>query len=120
MDACRAGHLSCAISELVLAEARKALWLKSDIWARERLLKSAGSPSVQIFGIPVEDQLQEMSGQVVTKDRHVVVSAIESGCDFLVTLDRKHLLIPSILALPLPFVIQTPGDYFQNITYGFN
>jgi len=119
MDACRVGHLPCVISELVLAEARKALWLKSDVWVRERLLKFAGSPSIRILGIPTEDQIQEVFDQVVPKDRHVIASANESGCGFLLTLDRKHLLISSILALPLPFVIQTPGDYLKNLVDGF-
>ncbi len=57
----------------------------------------------------------ELEQVVAKKDVPIVLGALYSGAEFLITLDRKHLLGNSKLkVLHLPFVTLTPGDFIQN------
>ena len=50
------------------------------------------------------------------KDTHVLAGAIKGKADILISLDRRHILNPSVQeAFPLP--IMSPGDFLQK--YGF-
>ena len=51
--------------------------------------------------------------QIITKkDIPIILGAFYSGCDFLITLDRKDLLDNDKLG-KFPFKIITPGDFIQ-------
>lgn len=46
------------------------------------------------------------------KDVHVLAGAIKGKADFLITLDKRHILKPSVQeAFPIP--ILSPGDFLQ-------
>lgn len=46
------------------------------------------------------------------KDAHVLAGAIKGKADFLITLDKKHILKPPVqAAFPIP--ILSPGDFLQ-------
>lgn len=47
---------------------------------------------------------------VEQKDAHVIAGAIQSGCDFLVTLDKKHLLTPPLKGAVPNLHILSPAD----------
>lgn len=47
---------------------------------------------------------------VVEKDVHVVAGAKLTKCDFLVTLDQKHLLKPEVVRAAKPLKIITPKE----------
>ena len=49
------------------------------------------------------------------KDAHVLAGALECSADYLLTLDRRHLLTPSILAANLPVRVLTPGDFLNEV-----
>ncbi len=46
-------------------------------------------------------------------DAHVLASALASQADYLLTLDRKHLLTARLRSSGLPFRICTPGEFIQ-------
>lgn len=51
---------------------------------------------------------------VPEKDLPIALGAFLSGAEFLVTLDRKHLLDnQKLVASALPFVIATPGGFLE-------
>ena len=57
---------------------------------------------------------QKLSSCVPEKDIPIVLGALASGVEALVTLDQKHLLKNvKLLAMDLPFSMMTPGDFLK-------
>ncbi|MDO8573182.1 MAG: putative toxin-antitoxin system toxin component, PIN family [Candidatus Daviesbacteria bacterium] len=52
---------------------------------------------------------------VVEKDVHVIAGAKLTKCDFLVTLDKKHLLKPDIRKLVKPLKVITPQELLEEL-----
>jgi predicted nucleic acid-binding protein len=52
---------------------------------------------------------------VQAKDLHVLAAAVEGESEFLLTLDRRHLLVAAeaVEAAHLPIRILRPGDFIQ-------
>jgi predicted nucleic acid-binding protein len=50
-----------------------------------------------------------------TKDLHVLAAAVEGGSEFLLTLDRKHILAATeaVEKANIPIHILRPGDFIQ-------
>lgn len=73
------------------------------------------TPRIQSLVGVSEDEEHKLIDIVPEKDMPIVLDAFLSGAEFLITLDRKHLLGNSKLkALRLPFVTLTPGEFIQN------
>jgi len=72
-------------------------------------------PTVQsLAGYPLSLE-RRLAATVPEKDVPIVLGAVLSGADALITLDRRHLLENKRLhALKLPIPILTPGDFLQN------
>lgn len=51
--------------------------------------------------------------KIDTDDAHLIVGAKLTKCDFLVTLDKKHLLKPDIKKYFKPLKIVTPGELLE-------
>ncbi len=49
------------------------------------------------------------------KDAHVLAAALQGGCDYLITLDRKHFMTDKIHQAKLPIRILTPGDFLKSL-----
>jgi len=47
------------------------------------------------------------------EDAHILASAVENDCRYLLTLDKKHLKNPSIEKAGLPVKILTPGEFLS-------
>ena len=60
-----------------------------------------------------ESEIKPFLDLVVEKDAHVVAGAVLTNCDYLVTLDRKHLYNPEIKKKVKEVEIVTPKDYLE-------
>ena len=106
-----AGAISLLVSIQVLQESERALRRKApDSLASLALLLDRTSMSV----VPAA------SAETVTKcqalirhagDALILAATWESGADYLVALDRKHILDNAALRTVSPFAIGTPGDF---------
>lgn len=46
-------------------------------------------------------------------DAQVLAAAWNAGCDYFVTLDRRHFLDDPAVANAVPFRLGTPGDFLD-------
>jgi predicted nucleic acid-binding protein len=49
------------------------------------------------------------------KDAHVLAGAAHARVTHLLTLDRVHLLTPKVLSAKLPFMVQTPAEFLNDL-----
>jgi putative PIN family toxin of toxin-antitoxin system len=70
--------------------------------------------NLKIIPIPAPEEIKNLSGQIADKDIPVLVSAIQSKADFLVTGDKKHF---EKLKVPgnYPLKIITPSEFLERV-----
>lgn len=70
--------------------------------------------NLKIIPIPGPEEIKKFSGQIADKDIPVLVSAIQSKADFLVTGDKKHF---EKLKVPgnYPLKIITPSEFLERV-----
>ncbi len=70
--------------------------------------------NLKIIPIPGPEEIRNFSGQIADKDTPVLVSAIQSKADFLVTGDKKHF---EKLKVPgnYPLKIITPSEFLERV-----
>lgn len=70
--------------------------------------------NLKIIPIPGPEEIKKISGQIADKDIPVLVSAIQSKADFLVTGDKKHF---EKLKVPgnYPLKIITPSEFLERV-----
>ncbi|PIP64112.1 hypothetical protein COZ39_03745 [Candidatus Roizmanbacteria bacterium CG_4_10_14_3_um_filter_33_21] len=64
--------------------------------------------------IPYED-IHPWIGKVEEKDIHVLVGTLSTNCEYLVTLDKKHLHTPKIQSLCKEMRVVTPKELLAMI-----
>lgn len=62
-----------------------------------------------------QTEIELYKGTVDEKDIHVLVGAILSNCDYLLTLDKKHLDNPKIKRQVRKVMIISPGNLLKTI-----
>ena len=69
----------------------------------------------EILPVPQEEELQKYASFTDPKDLHVLAAAVEGGSEFLLTLDRKHILAAdkAVQEANFPIRILRPGDFIQ-------
>jgi len=114
LDACRAGGFRAQITLAVLVESLHALDafpLKSqcrfDYWLAEI--------DWDFVPVPNAEVLNQYRQYIAQKDVHVLAAAVENGADFLLTLDRRHILAAAeaVKQARLPITILRPGDFIR-------
>jgi len=106
-----AGALHLFVSSQVLAEIEAAFSRKAPELLKTLafLLEQSGMEIVE----SASSKCIELCAKIIgyRADAKIVAAAWESHVDFLVTLDREHLLTNQILKQALPFPLGTPGDF---------
>lgn len=54
-------------------------------------------------------------GLVEEEDMHIVAGAKLTKCDYLITLDKKHLLKDEVKKLVKPLIIVSPKEYLEKL-----
>lgn len=100
--------VTLVISRFVLEEAERNLSAKAATEIVQRLHLLLAVVSVEISPDPSKEEVLAAAAYTALKDAPVVAAARQAGVDYLVSLDRKHLVEPpevaeqSGLAIVLP------------------
>ena len=70
--------------------------------------------NLKIIHLPRQEELREFSGKIANKDIPVLVSAIQSKADFLVTGDKQHFGKMKDLD-KYPFHVVTPSEFIDSV-----
>lgn len=62
--------------------------------------------------LPTQNEIDDAVAIVHPKDTHVLGAAQSGNADYLITLDRKHLLSDNVRQAILPIIVCTPGGFF--------
>lgn len=100
-------------TRLVLREADRNLKKKSDQKTLKAFHHFLQKTKIKVAPSPAEQSLREFEAFVHPKDVPVIATAFEAKVDYLLTLDKQHLLKPEVLSHIKKFKILTPGDFLQ-------
>ena len=115
LDACRLGAFTAHVTSLVILEALHALERDFPSRSLARFHEVLVGVSWKLLSVPPEEKLQEHAALIHPHDLHVLASAVEGHSDFLLTLDRKHILAAAeaVQDANLAIRILTPGDFIR-------
>lgn len=106
------GKLEGWINDGVVAESEEAVRRKFSKENYKLFISWLEKDYFRILPFPEESRLQKLN-QIDTKDRHIIISAQESKVDFLISLDRHHILTQEAQKSVPKTKILTSGDFLQ-------
>ena len=102
-------------SRLVLLEAERNIRAKLEPEGLLQFYQDLAGLDVDIVAAPAAGEIAAQARIIRAKDAHVVASAVKGAVHVLLTLDRRHFFVPSVLEAGLPFEIMTPGDFLRRL-----
>jgi predicted nucleic acid-binding protein len=117
LEACKLGGFRAQTTFLVVLEAFHALEKNFPRASMARFYTHLLEIEWDILPVPSEEVLVEYAALIDAKDLHILAAAAVGGSDFLLTLDRRHILAaaPAVKDARIPIRILTPGDFIQQI-----
>jgi predicted nucleic acid-binding protein len=117
LDACRLRGFLAQTTFLVVLEAFHALERNFPLASLARFYTYLVEIEWDILTVPPEEVLLEYAALINAKDLHVLAAAVVGGSDFLLTLDRRHILAaaPAVEDAGVPIRILTPGDFIGQV-----
>ena len=115
MKACRGKTFKAVLTTTVLLEARWNIAEKfgeTALVTFYQLLAALGPEMVPRPSRQYEDRCIPLTGP---KDAHVLAAALACDAAYLLTLDRRHLITPTIEAAHLPIRVMTPGNFLREL-----
>lgn len=116
IELAKSNQINVVTTAYALAEAERNIAEKMGILALERHHEHMLFSQLVIqplIHIPAFER--KLSEYLPEKDIPILLGAVLSKVDVLVTLDRKHFLgNKELLKLNLPFLIMTPGDFIRH------
>jgi len=106
------GKLDGWINEGVVAESEEAIRRKLNQEKYQLFLNWLEEDYFKILPFPEEEKLEKLK-DIDQKDRHILISAQESKSDFLVSLDRKHILTEESQRIIPKIQIATPKKFLR-------
>ena len=115
LEACKLGGFTAQITFLIILEALHTLERGFPRQSIERFRGYLAEIHWEVLSVPEEQDLQKYTSFIHSKDVHVLAAAAEGGSEFLLTLDRRHILAAAapVEEAHLPIRILTPGDFIQ-------
>ena len=117
IEVCQGLRFRAAITNQVLMEARINIAEEFGETELVRFYQQLASLDPEIVPPPSSKNMAECVPLTTEKDAHVLAGALECNAAFLLTLDRRHLLRPEVLAAGLPVQVMTPGDFLNGIAF---
>lgn len=116
LRACRVGGFRAQLSFAILWESIKALSGASQEVSR-RLWYWLGEIAWEFLPVPAAETLEQYRQYIASDDVHVLAAAVEGGSQYLLTLDRRHILAAADAAKAAGFAvsIMRPGDFIQQL-----
>ena len=115
MEVCRGPRFRAAMTTRVLMEARRNVGGNLGEQELLGLYRDIASLDPVMVPPPSAQRIAECVPLTTAKDAHVLAGALECGADYLLTLDRRHLLNPTVLSADLPVRVMTPGDFLDEV-----
>jgi predicted nucleic acid-binding protein len=115
IEVCQGRRFKAAVSLKIIFEARTNIINKFGNPELIRFYRLLAAMDPAMIPIPVEEKLDYFKSLVPQKDIHVLASALQCGAQYLITLDRRHLINPVVLAAGLNIKIMTPGDFLKEV-----
>jgi predicted nucleic acid-binding protein len=115
MEVCRGQRFGAAVSEAVLLEARVNIAEKFGDAELARFYRQLAHLYPDVIEPPSLATLRRCVPLTAEKDAHVLVAALECDAEYLLTLDRRHLLNERVVGARLPVRLMTPGDFLQGV-----
>ena len=115
IEVCRGIRYRAAFTTLVLHETRTNLAKKfpeRDLLRFYEMLALTDPKIVPGASVDLLDRCEPRTGR---KDAHVLAAALECGAEYLLTLDRRHLLTARVLSAGLPVDVMTSGTFLSRI-----
>jgi predicted nucleic acid-binding protein len=115
LEACRVGGFTAQATFLIVLEAFRALETDFPRSAMGRFRDYLADINWAMLSVPAEEDLLQYASLIHSKDVHVLAAAVEGDSEFLLTLDRRHILAAAdkVEKANLPIRILTPGDFIQ-------
>ena len=115
LRACRERGFRAQVSSLVILEAAHVLERDFPRGSLIRFYDFLASIDWDLLPVPDEERLNAYEPLIAPKDLHVLASAVEGGSEFLLTLDRRHILsaVERVTEAGLDIRILTPGDFIR-------
>ncbi len=115
MEVCRGLRFRAAITARVLLEARVNIAEKFEEPELLRFYQQIAGLDPEMVPPPSKEHTAECVPLTTEKDVHILAAALECKAGYLLTLDRRHLLTPSVQSAGLPLRVMTPGDFLREI-----
>ena len=106
------GRVRLVVNEYVFNEVERSLRRKYPETV-ERLQTLTSWCDLEVQPNPPEEVVSEFLSVTHPEDAPVIAGALHASADFLLTLDRKHLLTEKVLQANLPFSVMTPREFFN-------
>jgi predicted nucleic acid-binding protein len=115
LDACRIRGFTAQTSFLVVLEALHSLEDNFPQRSLDRFREYLVDVTCDLLPVPSAAVLERYASLVHPQDLHVLAAAAEGGSEFLLTLDRRHILaaVEPAQAAGLTVQILTPGDFIR-------
>ena len=117
LEACKRRGFTAQTTFLITLEAFRTLERDFPQTSLARFRSYLVDVDWDILPVPREDELREYASLIHPKDLHVLAAAVAGGSEFLLTLDRRHLIAaaPAVEEAELPIRVLTPGDFIQQV-----
>ena len=115
LEACKMRGFTPQTTFLILLEALHALERDFPQRSLARFYTCLAEISWEILPVPPAEKLQEYTSIIDPQDAHVLAAAVAGGSEFLLTLDRRHILAAAetVEEADLPICILRPGDFIK-------
>lgn len=100
-----------SVSEVVLQEVLRNIKKKLPERVFIQFLKYLSESNFKKIDFEEESEILKYRGITDAKDTHVIAATYKANADYLITLDKKHLL--TVKGKTLPFNIVTPGEFLK-------
>ncbi len=112
VNSIRQGKVEGWINDGVVAESEEAISRKLAKASYDLFINWLESNYFKILPFPDENKLQNLK-EIDIKDRHILISAMEAKVDFLLSLDKSHILTQKAQSTVPEIRIVTPGTFLQ-------
>ena len=115
LEACKRGGFTPQVTSLIIMEALHTLERDFPQSSLSRFYEYLVEVNWDLLPVPRKEKLQQYAPLIHTKDAHVLAAAVEGGSEFLLTLDRRHILAAAqaVEEANIPIRILRPGDFIQ-------
>lgn len=113
LDLALEGKIKIVVSRKILQETKESVCehFGKTVWMR--FYRKLSPLRVSIVASPTKEEKLSWKNVTVAKDTHVLAGALKAGADYLVTLDKRHILKASVQeTFPVP--IMSPGDFIKS------